>query len=46
MKNVIISNYNRCKLLTFFPKIEEPLSMRMSACSEASNNNNNNNKEP
>ena len=35
MKNVVISNYNRCKLLTFTQK-NRRASKHVSACSEAS----------
>ena len=36
LKNVVIPHYNKCSKLTLIQKIEEPLSTRMSACSEAS----------
>ena len=36
LENVVTSNYNKCFKLTFTQKIEEPLSMRVSACLEAS----------
>ena len=36
IEKVEISNYNKCKLLIFTKKIEEPLSTRVNACLEAS----------
>ena len=36
LKNIVISNYNKFSKLTLTPKIEEPLSTRVSTCSEAS----------
>ena len=36
LEKVEIPNYNKCKLLIFTQNIEEPLSTRVSACSEAS----------
>ena len=38
LENVVIPNYNKCSKLTLTQKIEEPLSTRVSACSEASIN--------
>ena len=36
LENVVISKYNKYSKLTLTKKIEEPLSMRVSACSGAS----------
>ena len=35
LKNIVIPNYNGFKLLMFTQKLKEPLSTRLSACSEA-----------
>ena len=36
LENVAISNYDECKSLNFKKKIEEPMSMHVTTCSEAS----------
>ena len=36
LEKIEISNYNKCKLLIFTQKIEEPLSTRVRVYSEAS----------
>ena len=35
LKNVVIPNYNGCKLLKFIQKVEKPLSTRVCTCPEA-----------